>query len=217
VSSGPDDSGVTVPIDRRTLRAAPAGAEPGAELAHHYATRGALTAAHEYQHERFGGFKIGSAFFGWLVAVGLTVLLAALASLLVRLVGVAPDGTGQDPRLFGLTGGIVAVVVMLLAYVAGGYVAGRLARFDGARNGFAVWAMGLVVTAAVTIATAATGSTDSIFAALRVPGLAVTVSDWTSIVALLIVAAVALLGALVGGKAGESYHRRVDRAAEQAL
>lgn len=215
----PDDSGITVPIDRRTLRAAPAGATPGPELAHHYASRGALTAAHEYQHERFGGFKIGSAFFGWLVAVGLTVLLAALASLVVRLVGVSPDGTGQDPRLFGLTGGIVAVAVMLLAYVGGGYVAGRLARFDGARNGFAVWAMGLVVTAAVTIATAATGTTDSIFAALRVPGIALSGTDfsWTNVVALLIVAAVALLGALVGGKSGEAYHRRVDRAAEQAV
>ncbi|MCF7547769.1 hypothetical protein [Pseudonocardia sp. WMMC193] len=216
----PDDAGVTVPIDRRTLRAAPAGADPGPELAHHYASRGALTAAHEYQHERFGGLKIGSAFFGWLVAVGLTVLLAAVAALVVRLAGVSPDLTataGQDPRLLGLTGGIVAVVVMLLAYVAGGYVAGRLARFDGARNGFAVWAMGLVVTAAVTIATAATGSTDSIFAALRVPGIAVSVGDWPNLVALVVVAAVALLGALVGGKAGERYHRRVDRAAEQAL
>ncbi|WP_246394637.1 hypothetical protein, partial [Pseudonocardia pini] len=197
-------------------------AEPGPELAHHFTSRGALTAAHEYQHERFGGFKIGSAFFGWLVAVGLTVLLTAVAALVVRLAGISPDlgaAPGQDPRLLGITGGVVAIVVMLLAYAAGGYVAGRLARFDGARNGFAVWAMGLVVTAAVTIATAVTGSTESIFAALRVPGIALSGSafTWTGVIALLIVAVVALIGAIAGGKAGERYHRRVDRAAEQAL
>jgi len=218
----PGDGGVTVPIDRRTLRTAPGRTEPDAELARHYTSRGALSAAQEYQHERFGGLKIGSAFFGWLVAVGLTVLLTAVASLVVRLAGISPDlgaTPGQDPRMLGLTGGIVALVVMLLAYAAGGYVAGRLARFDGARNGFAVWAMGLVVTAAVTIATAATGNTESIFAALRVPGIALsdTAFSWTGVLALLIVAVVALIGAIAGGKAGERYHRRVDRAAEQAV
>ncbi|GAA4676420.1 hypothetical protein GCM10023215_05870 [Pseudonocardia yuanmonensis] len=218
----PDDRGVTVPIDRRTLRSAPARREPDAHLAQHYTSRGALTAAHEYQHERFGGLKIGSAFFGWLVAVGLTVLLGALASLVVRLAGVSPDlggAPGQDPRMLGITGGIVAVVVMLLAYYAGGYVAGRLARFDGARNGVAVWAMGLVVTVAVSIAMAVTGSTDSLFAALRVPGVAISGESLTlsGVIALLIAAVVALIGAVVGGKAGERYHRRVDRAAESAL
>jgi len=196
--------------------------EPAPELARHYASHGALSAAHEYQHERFGGFKVGSAFFGWLVAVGLTVLLAALASLVVRLTGISPNlaaAPGQDPRMLGITGGIVAVVVMLLAYVAGGYVAGRLARFDGARNGFAVWAMGVVVTAAVTIAIAVTGTTEPLFAALRVPGIALSGSSlsWSSAIAIVVVAAVALVGAIAGGKAGESYHRRVDRAAEKAL
>ena len=220
--AAPDGSGVTVPIDRRTLRSAPAGREPAPELARHYASHGALSAAHEYQHERFGGFKVGSAFFGWLVAVGLTVLLAALASLVVRLTGISPNlaaAPGQDPRMLGITGGIVAVVVMLLAYVAGGYVAGRLARFDGARNGFAVWAMGVVVTAAVTIAIAVTGTTEPPFAALRVPGIALSGSSlsWSSAIAIVVVAAVALVGAIAGGKAGESYHRRVDRAAEKAL
>jgi hypothetical protein len=218
----PDDRGVTVPIDRRTLRSAPARREPDADLAQHYTSRGALTAAHEYQHERFGGLKIGSAFFGWLVAVGLTVLLGAIAALVVRLAGVSPDlggAPGRDPRMLGITGGIVAVVVMLLAYYAGGYVAGRLARFDGARNGVAVWATGLVVTVAVSIATAVTGTADSLFAALRVPGVAISGEslNLSGVIALLIAAVVALIGAVVGGKAGERFHRRVDRAAETAL
>ena len=31
-----------------------------------------------HQRERFGGVKIGSAFFGWLAATGMTVILTAL-------------------------------------------------------------------------------------------------------------------------------------------
>ncbi|WP_344416841.1 hypothetical protein [Pseudonocardia ailaonensis] len=218
---GDRDGHVSVPVDRRTFRSAPAGG-PDAETARHYTGRGALTAAHEYQHERFGGLKVGSAFFGWLVAVGLTVLLGALASLVVRLAGVSPAldaAPGQDPRMLGIAGGIVAVVVMLLAYFAGGYVAGRLARFDGARNGVAVWAMGVVVTVAISIATAVTATGTGLFAALRVPGIAVSgeALTLTGVIALLIAAAVALIGAVAGGKAGERYHRRVDRAAETAL
>ena len=219
-TAGERDGHLTLPVDRRTFRSAPTDADP--ETARHYTGRGALTAAHEYQHERFGGLKIGSAFFGWLVAVGLTVLLGALASLVVRLVGVSPSleaAPGQDPRLLGIAGGIVAVVVMLLAYFAGGYVAGRLARFDGARNGVAVWAMGLVVTVAVSVGIAVTGTTSGLFADLQVPGVAITGASLTlsSVIALLIAAAVALIGAVAGGKAGERYHRRVDRAAETAL
>ena len=44
-----------------------------------------------------------------------------------------------DAASVGLTLAVVALVVLVVAYFAGGYVAGRLARFDGARNGFLSW------------------------------------------------------------------------------
>jgi hypothetical protein len=52
-----------------------------------------------------------------------------------------------------------------------------------------------------------------------VPGIALSGASlsWSSAIAIVVVAAVALVGAIAGGKAGESYHRRVDRAAEKAL
>src|SRR6185437_2386889 len=74
------DDGVTVPVDRAAFRTAPAAGSgrPDArvytDLDRHYAGRGALAVARERQHERFGGMKIGAAFFGWIVAVGLTVI-----------------------------------------------------------------------------------------------------------------------------------------------
>ena len=54
--------------------------------------------------------------------------------LLGVLAGAVTAAIGADPA----TGTVVTVAVLLVAYYAGGYVAGRLARFDGARNGFLV-------------------------------------------------------------------------------
>ena len=50
----------------------------GADGAH--ATRGAARDAVDAQHARYGGIKWGAAFFGWLSANGLAVLLVALVS-----------------------------------------------------------------------------------------------------------------------------------------
>ena len=54
------------------------GAATTADGAH--ATRGAARDAVDAQHARFGGIKWGAAFFGWLSANGMAVLLIALLS-----------------------------------------------------------------------------------------------------------------------------------------
>ncbi|MBJ2121515.1 hypothetical protein I6N91_11055, partial [Arthrobacter sp. MSA 4-2] len=41
------------------------------------------------QKEKFGGIKFGSAFFGWLTATGMTVILSALATAIGVGVGAA--------------------------------------------------------------------------------------------------------------------------------
>ena len=43
------------------------------------------------------------------------------------------------------------LVIVFLAYYAGGYVAGRMARFNGAKQGVAVWLWALVVAAVVAV------------------------------------------------------------------
>ncbi|MCW0211777.1 MAG: hypothetical protein OJJ54_00295 [Pseudonocardia sp.] len=215
-----------VPVDRRAFRSAPTGTtDDTVELDRHYTGRGALTAARVHQYERFGGLKIGCAFFGWIVAVGLTVILAAIATGVAALTGAGPDlgnavsgnGVSADVQTVGLVGGIVAVAILFLSYLAGGYVAGRLARFDGARNGVTTWVIGFIVTVAATIGTAIAG-TQAGFAE-RLPGIALPDSTFTAggLVALAVAVVVTLIGAVLGGKAGERFHHRVDRAGEAAL
>jgi hypothetical protein len=171
-------------------------------------------------HDRFGGRKLGAAFFGWLVAVGMTVLLSTIATAVGLVIGYSMglDPGGADAAPVGLTGGIVLLAVLGVSYFAGGYVAGRLARFDGARNGLLSWVVGLLVTVVAAVTGMVAGAANAeLFGSLRLPALPGDVTELTiaGVVALAAVLLVTALTAALGGRVGEQFHRRVDRAAER--
>jgi len=124
-----------------------------------------------------------------------------------------------DPATTGITSAGVGLAVLALAYYAGGYVAGRLARFDGARNGFLTWLVGIVAAAALAIVALVAGVEYAPLARVQAPALPVTADQLTAagILTLAAAAVVTLLTAVLGGKAGEHFHRKVDRAALDAL
>ncbi|WP_312180272.1 TIGR04086 family membrane protein [Arthrobacter sp.] len=181
--------------------------------------REALLAA---ERERFGGMKFGSAFFGWLTATGMVVLLSAAAAAIGAAVGVSTDtdlGAALDQasadQSAGLVGAIIALAVLLLAYYAGGYVAGRMARFNGLKQGLAVWLWALVAAAVVIIVGLIFGN--DIRSITQLNSVAPLPQDLGSIsggawLALAASLTVSLVGALLGGLAGMRFHRRVDRA-----
>jgi hypothetical protein len=105
--------------------------------------------------------------------------------------------------------------VLAIGYLAGGYVAGRLARFDGARNGLLAWLLGLIVTVLAGIAAAVVGANTDLTAVVRLPALPVDASTMTvgGAVMIAVTVLVTALAAALGGKLGERFHRRVDRAA----
>jgi hypothetical protein len=120
---------------------------------------------------RFGGVKFGVAFFGWLTATGMLVLLTALVTAAGAALGVA-TGTdvqqatskaSENPETIGVVGAIAVAVILLLAYYCGGYVAGRMARFDGAKQGFAVWVWAVLIAVAVGVLGAVAGNKYDIF------------------------------------------------------
>jgi hypothetical protein len=168
-------------------------------------------------HERFGGIKWGAAFFGWLTANGLNVILLALATAAGAAVGITQTTTSEaksNAETIGVVGGIVLLVILALGYYAGGYVAGRMSRFDGARQGLAVWVIGLLVTVVLAAAGAVFGSKYNVLSQLNLPRIPVDEGTATTggIVALVLVLLVTLGAAVLGGKAGERFHRKVDRA-----
>ena len=178
------------------------------------------------QRDRFGGVKPGSAFFGWLTATGTAVLLTALAAAAGSAVALATGHTvsttqqattavATNASTVGIAGGITLLVILLLAYFCGGYVAGRMARFDGAKQGVAVWVWAIVIAAVLAIVAAVAGSKYNVLSQLNsFPRIPIHEGHLTagSILAAVIFAVAALVGAVLGGVAGMRFHRKVDRA-----
>ncbi|CAA9471365.1 MAG: hypothetical protein AVDCRST_MAG65-788 [uncultured Solirubrobacteraceae bacterium] len=173
--------------------------------------------AEERAREEFGGFNWGAAFFGWLVAVGIATLLTAALSAAGAATGltqVSPDEATQNAETIGIVGGILLLAVLMIAYYAGGYVAGRMSRFDGGRQGIGTWVIGLLVTIALAVAGAVLGSEFNLLAQVNLPSIPVGEGTLTTggIVALAAIVLGTLIAAFLGGKAGTHYHRKVDAA-----
>ena len=175
------------------------------------------------EKSRYGGIKWGSAFFGWLTATGTAVLLTALVAATGAAIGLgsqadvneAANAAQQNPETVGIVGAIALVVVLFLSYYCGGYVAGRMARFDGAKQGIAVWLWAVVIAVVVAILAALAGSQFNILGNLNsFPRIPLSEGDLTagSIITAIAVAIVSLAGAVLGGLAGMRYHRKVDQA-----
>ena len=200
--------------DRPTRNQPDARDGSGSGTGQHTSTRDLVA----QQKERFGGMKFGCSFFGWLTAVGTAVLLTALLTAAGAAVGLGQDVTtgqaAQNAQKIGLVGGIVLLVVILIAYFAGGYVAGRMARFNGFKQGLGVWLWSLIAAVVVAVLSLVAGSKSNILAGLNgFPQIPVSSGSMTTggIIAAIVVVVAALVGALLGGVAGMRFHRRVDR------
>jgi hypothetical protein len=119
-----------------------------------------------------------------------------------------------NAETIGIVGAVLLLLVLGLAYYFGGYVSGRMSRFDGARQGLAVWGIGLVVTIVLAVLAALFGSEYNVLERLNLPRIPIDEGSLTvgAVIALVAVLVGTLLAAAVGGKAGERFHRKVDRA-----
>ena len=175
------------------------------------------------QREAFGGPKVGSAFFGWLIATATTAILTGLAAAgdAVLGLGLIPDpwaSEGLGP-FDAVTVGWIAVGTMLaivfVSFYCGGYVAGRMARFSGIAQGLVVWLWAIVIAIVAGILGAVADGTHGILGAAlgAIPRLPVSEdllgAAW--IIGAAAVAVASLGGAVLGGVIGVRYHRRVDR------
>lgn len=199
--------------DERVAR--PTGTNGGAHADPTRVDEGEPAEIVERERAAWGGVKVGSAFFGWLTATGMTVLLTAFVAAGGAAVALARGNDAQAPDTIGAAEAIVLLVVVLVAYYCGGYVAGRMARFDGIKQGLAVWVWAIVMAAVVAIAAAVLGSEYDVMSELNsFPRIPANEGDVTrdGIIAAVALAVVALVGSMLGGLAGMRFHRRVDKA-----
>lgn len=175
------------------------------------------------EKEAYGGIKVVCAFFGWITATGMSVLLTALVAAAGAGVGLASSASevadaaadrGVSATEIGWAGVVLVLVVVFVSYYSGGYVAGRMARFDGIRQGLAVFGWAVVAAIVVAVLGAVAGSQYDVLDELnsfpRIPG---DLSDLSLAAGAALVGVVlaALVGSMLGGLAGMHFHRKVDR------
>ena len=126
----------------------------------------------------YRGFKGGAAFFGWLVAIGLIALLTGIVGAVAAAVDYAVtidwNAAEAEAGTIGIVSGAVLLLILAIAYYNGGYVAGRLARFDGGRQGLGVWLIGVLVTLAVAAIAALAGSQYDVLDRVDLPSMPFT-------------------------------------------
>ena len=169
----------------------------------------------QLRRDRFGGINWGAGFFGWLVAIAVSLLLAGI-------VGALTAGTEADEQLIpdasttqlGLAAALTVSVILAIGYYAGGYVAGRMSRFDGLRQGLAVWLVGVVLTAAAVAAGTFFGDQYNVLSNVNLPSVPTSTETLTTTGLVLgaVVLLVTLVTSMLGGGVGRHYHARVDRA-----
>jgi hypothetical protein len=201
------------PVDDRPVADRPVADRPVAAAP---TTRETVRDMRARQRAEYGGLNWGAAFFGWLVAVGMAAILLGLLSAAGAAFGLTELSDAQakaNAETIGLVGAILLVAALAIAYYCGGYVSGRMSRFDGGRQGFGTWAIGLVVAIVLAVAGAVFGSEYNVYERLGLPRIPIDEGTLTTgaAIALAAVVVLTLLAAMAGGKAGERYHRKIDR------
>lgn len=167
--------------------------------------------------EVYGGVDWLASFVGCVFAiVSGGVLLSFLSSLVLVPLGFTLTLEGQGINALIIAGLVIIGLVLFIAYLCGGYVAGRLARFDGGRNGAATVLWGILLSMILLLVGGFLPG--SLFELLRefvrnsvwpiVGGLTEVGLAGVGVVigALLL----ELLGGFLGGRLGNSYHTRID-------
>ena len=189
--------------DEREAPAAPAGRSPLETVVVHGSDISVRRAHSEVPlaeaRSRFGGVDVAALTAGALAGLGTAAVLGSLASAL----GLSAAQLDDQALAYAALGTALAVVA--LSALLGGWAAGRMSRFDGARNGLLaglLMALLLALMGAAGAYSAAEG------------GLPVSLDGERLTTAALVAAAAALLvsalAGAAGGRLGTRWHRDVD-------
>lgn len=167
----------------------------------------------------FGRFSFISVLAGVLVAYGGFAVLLAAASGTAQATGVAERYSFDDLARLGAGSAVVIVAAMLVSYLFGGYVTGRMARRAGLRNGLAMFVLAVLLVAVLGALVTVREGTEQVTASLRDAGIPTTIDGWSQISSLAGLGSLLamLVGAVLGAKLGERWHGKLTRRASAAL
>jgi hypothetical protein len=164
---------------------------------------------------RFGGLDVPASLVGMLVALAMLLLLSGLASAAIGTIAYQTGIEGNEEELS--VGALIAAgVVVFLAFLIGGWAAGRMARYNGGLNGLMVAVWFLVLMAILAGLGALAGAEYNLFDDLRVAKA--SLPNWFSgdtvttgaIISAIVFVLLTFFAAYLGGIWGQRFHRRAD-------
>jgi hypothetical protein len=184
--------------------------------------RGYFEAAEDREdrlRDMYGGVDWLASFLGFVFALVAGAIFSAVAGVVLAPLGFSLNLTGPLGAAV-ITGLVLLGVLIFLTYFFGGYVAGRLARFDGGRNG-AMLVLWTLLTGALLLLAAGIfsgflpgGAADAIGGLVDGTLSALGSLSQAGVVGIVVVVAaflIALLGGILGGRLGSRYHAEIDR------
>jgi hypothetical protein len=166
-----------------------------------------------------GGISAGAILTGVVVAFGAMFLLSVLITGVLVALGIADANVTQgDVVDAGIGVAIGLVVAQLLAYMWGGYTAGRMARGSGVANGLLVALVAIIVAVCIAAIATAVGTNTNVDLPFRVnlpfspQDVANDADTQTLGLGMLLAALTAMfLGGAIGGALGSRWHTKLER------
>jgi hypothetical protein len=159
----------------------------------------------------FGGIDFPASFVGMLTALATLVLLGGIVGAAIGAIGYQTGLSGDNVEDIGLASLIGGIAVIFVAYLIGGWTAGRIARYDGARNGFMTGVWTLLLAAILSVLAYFFGNEYDVLRNVDLPQWfdrdALTTA---AIVSGVVTVATMLLAGVLGGLWGSRYHRVAD-------
>lgn len=159
-----------------------------------------------------GGVSPGAVLTGVVVAIGAMLVLTAVISGILVGLGLTDELQPGQATDVGIATGIGLVAAQFLAYLWGGYAAGRMSRGAGSANGALVALLGIVVGLAVGAIATWIGATEDLrtpFNSTQLPADG-EVLRWGAGLGIAAVAAM-FFGGVVGGALGSRWHTKLER------
>jgi hypothetical protein len=173
-------------------------------------------------YDKYGKSDFLASLLGMFTGLGVLAFLSALIAagaggIDYQLNVLNAEGSLDEASTIGL---VVAALVVFVSFVAGGFAAGRMARYSGGLNGLGAGLWMILLVAIFAALGAWVGAEYNAFSSAELPNwfAQVDADDLTTmaIVASAVLVGVTLLGGYVGGRLGETYHTKVDAAIVEA-
>lgn len=161
----------------------------------------------------FGTLSPLSVLAGVLCAYGAFAIVAAVVGAALAAADVNTEFRSNDWTGSGAVASLASAAVLFIAYLFGGYVAGRMARRAGLLHGALVFVVSLLVGGVAGGVVSTLADSNDIEDNLRSIGVPTTMDQVTEVaVAGVILSLVAVLvGSLLGGALGERWHTKLAR------